>query len=129
MRLSIASKVFLGFVAVLICSASVSLYGIVRLQRIGRGLSLLSRPYMPLTRAVSTLLHESGALAFWDFAAAAPYVQIEMNPTYAGDDAGRAYKDAIFLSPHKFVGGCGCASDNDCPANSFCNRNTGVCHT
>lgn len=55
MRLSIATKVFLGFVAVLICSAAVSGYGIVRLQRIGRGLSLLSRPYMPLTRAVSTL--------------------------------------------------------------------------
>jgi len=55
MRLSIATKVFLGFVAVLICSAGVSVYGIVRLQRIGRGLSLLSRPYMPLTRAVSTL--------------------------------------------------------------------------
>src|SRR5438270_321712 len=55
MRLSIATKVFVGFVAVLICSASVSLYGIVRLQRIGRGLSLLARPYMPLTRAVSTL--------------------------------------------------------------------------
>src|ERR1700704_5950834 len=55
MRLSIASKVFLGFVAVLICSAAVSAYGVTRLQRIGRGLSLLSRPYMPLTRAVSTL--------------------------------------------------------------------------
>src|SRR5947207_13871596 len=55
MRLSIATKVFLGFVAVLVCSALVSGYGIVRLQRIGRGLSLLSRPYMPLTRAVSTL--------------------------------------------------------------------------
>jgi len=55
MRLSIATKVFLGFVAVLACSAAVSGYGIVRLQRIGRGLSLLSRPYMPLTRAVSTL--------------------------------------------------------------------------
>jgi signal transduction histidine kinase len=55
MRLSIATKVFVGFVAVLICSASVSLYGIVRLQRIGRGLSLLARPYMPLIRAVSTL--------------------------------------------------------------------------
>jgi two-component system, NtrC family, sensor kinase len=54
-RLSIATKVFLGFVAVLACSAAVSGYGIVRLQRIGRGLSLLSRPYMPLTRAVSTL--------------------------------------------------------------------------
>jgi two-component system, NtrC family, sensor kinase len=55
MRLSIATKVFLGFVAVLICSAAVSGYGIVRLRRIGRGLALLSRPYMPLTRAVSTL--------------------------------------------------------------------------
>ena len=55
MRLSIATKVFLGFVAVLVCSAAVSAYGIVRLQRIGRGLELLSRPYMPLTRAISTL--------------------------------------------------------------------------
>src|SRR5436853_28165 len=55
MRLSIATKVFLGFVAVLVCSAAVSGYGIVRLQRIGRGLSLLARPYMPLTRAISTL--------------------------------------------------------------------------
>jgi two-component system NtrC family sensor kinase len=55
MRLSIATKVFLGFVAVLVCSAAVSGYGVARLQRIGQGLSLLSRPYMPLTRAVSTL--------------------------------------------------------------------------
>jgi len=55
MRLSIATKVFLGFVAVLICSAAVSGYGVARLRRIGRGLSLLSRPYMPLTRAASTL--------------------------------------------------------------------------
>src|SRR5919197_4574971 len=55
MRLSIATKVFLGFVAVLACSAAVSAYGVARLRRIGQGLSLLSRPYMPLTRAVSTL--------------------------------------------------------------------------
>jgi len=55
MRLSVATKVFLGFVAVLICSAAVSAYAVARLQRIGRGLSLFSRPYMPLTRAVSTL--------------------------------------------------------------------------
>ena len=55
MRLSIATKVFLGFVAVLICSAAVSAYGVARLHRIGEGLSLLSRPYMPLARAVSTL--------------------------------------------------------------------------
>src|SRR5207248_8197679 len=55
MRLSIATKVFLGFVAVLVCSAAVSAYGVARLHRIGEGLSLLSRPYMPLARAVSTL--------------------------------------------------------------------------
>lgn len=52
--------------------------------------------------AISALLHEHGALAFWDFAAAAPYVDIEMY----GDPAHPAsYKDAIFLSPHKFIGG------------------------
>jgi two-component system NtrC family sensor kinase len=55
MRLSIATKVFLGFVVVLICSTAVSGYGIVRLKRIGSRLSLISRPYMPLTRQVSTL--------------------------------------------------------------------------
>src|SRR4051812_32815112 len=55
MRLSIATKVFLGFVAVLGCSAGVSAYGGGRPPRIGQGLSLLSRPYMPLTRAVSNL--------------------------------------------------------------------------
>ncbi|HEY5676962.1 MAG TPA: ATP-binding protein [Myxococcales bacterium] len=55
MRLSIATKVFVGFLAVLLCSAAVSIYGVARLRRIGQGLSLLSRPYMPLTRAVSNL--------------------------------------------------------------------------
>ena len=54
------------------------------------------------THAITRLLHAHGALAFWDFAAAAPYVDIEMNPR-DGDPA--AAKDAIFLSPHKFVGG------------------------
>ena len=58
------------------------------------------------TLDVSRLLHRHGALAFWDFAAAAPYVQIEMNPDGTGPDA-LAYKDAVFLSPHKFIGGPG----------------------
>ena len=57
------------------------------------------------THGVSALLHEHGALAFWDFAAAAPYVDIEMTAPVSGDPA--AYKDAIFLSPHKFIGGQG----------------------
>ncbi|HZR09258.1 MAG TPA: ATP-binding protein [Myxococcales bacterium] len=55
MRLSIATKVFLGFVAVLACSAAVSAYGVAKLQRIGLGLSLISRPYLPLKSAVSNL--------------------------------------------------------------------------
>ena len=48
------------------------------------------------TAAITALLHEHGALAFWDYAAAAPYVAI---------DASEA--DAVFLSPHKFIGGPG----------------------
>ncbi len=55
------------------------------------------------TRGITRLLHRHGALSFWDFAAAAPYVGIEMNP----DDDPAAAKDAVFISPHKFVGGPG----------------------
>ncbi|MEA2536315.1 MAG: hypothetical protein QOF11_549 [Chloroflexota bacterium] len=62
-------------------------------------------------RAISILLHRHGALSLWDFAAAAPYVSIEMGP-FAETPNGReqdplAYKDAIFISPHKFIGGPG----------------------
>ncbi len=56
-------------------------------------------------RAISILLHRHGALSFWDFAAAAPYVSIEMGPLE--DEDPLAYKDAIFISPHKFIGGPG----------------------
>ncbi|HRN29984.1 MAG TPA: aminotransferase class V-fold PLP-dependent enzyme, partial [Terrimesophilobacter sp.] len=60
------------------------------------------------THAITRLLHEHGALAFWDFAAAGPYVDIEMNPRDAeAPGASQARKDAIFLSPHKFIGGPG----------------------
>jgi len=63
------------------------------------------------TYRLSVLLHRHGALAFWDFAAAAPYVKIEMNPQLSGGEgAGRdplSYKDAVFISPHKFIGGPG----------------------
>ncbi len=58
-------------------------------------------------RAISVLLHRHGALACWDFAAAAPYVDIEMSPRRADVDADGDYKDAVFISPHKFVGGPG----------------------
>ena len=57
------------------------------------------------TCAIADVLHRHGALSFWDFAAAAPYVDIEMYPCCAEHPL--AYKDAVFLSPHKFVGGPG----------------------
>ena len=47
-----------------------------------------------------------GALSFWDFAAAGPYVDIEMNMVGEGAFAHMAYKDAIFISP-QFIGGPG----------------------
>jgi len=50
---------------------------------------------------VARILHRHGALACFDFAACAPYVQIDMNR----DE--QSYFDAIFLSPHKFLGGPG----------------------
>ncbi|CAI5724718.1 unnamed protein product [Hyaloperonospora brassicae] len=51
---------------------------------------------------VSKLLHRYGALSCWDYATCAPYVEIDMNPKDPG-----AYKDAVFFSGHKFVGGPG----------------------
>ena len=59
------------------------------------------------TRNIASLLHEHGALSFWDFAAAAPYVEIEMNMRDDEPDGHLVYKDAVFLSPHKFIGGPG----------------------
>jgi selenocysteine lyase/cysteine desulfurase len=56
------------------------------------------------TVAVSTLLHEHGALSLWDYAAAAPYVPIDMA---SSADGNLAYKDAAFISPHKLIGGPG----------------------
>jgi selenocysteine lyase/cysteine desulfurase len=52
--------------------------------------------------AIAELLHQHGALSFWDFAAAAPYVDVEMR---ARPDRPLSYKDAVFISPHKFIGG------------------------
>jgi selenocysteine lyase/cysteine desulfurase len=57
------------------------------------------------TDAISSLLHAHDALAVWDFAAAAPYIDIDMNPSDSPHP--QAYKDAIVLSPHKFIGGPG----------------------
>lgn len=57
------------------------------------------------TIAVASMLHAYGALACFDYAGAAPYVTIDANPPCLHGDAS---KDAIFVSPHKFVGGPGC---------------------
>jgi selenocysteine lyase/cysteine desulfurase len=57
--------------------------------------------------AVSILLHRFGALACWDYAAAAPHVPVDMNPSPDVEDGELAYRDAVFISPHKLPGGPG----------------------
>ena len=57
-------------------------------------------------KKIASLLHRYDAIACFDFAACAPYVDIDMNPEpqQEGDDPSI---DAIFISPHKFLGGPG----------------------
>ncbi len=50
---------------------------------------------------VAKILHKNNAIACFDFAACAPYIEINMNKDR------ESYFDAIFLSPHKFLGGPG----------------------
>jgi selenocysteine lyase/cysteine desulfurase len=49
---------------------------------------------------ITQILKQHGALAIWDYAAGAPYLPINMNR----EDAPL---DAVFFSPHKFIGGPG----------------------
>lgn len=51
---------------------------------------------------MSKMIHEVGGLCFVDFACSAPYVNINMHPK---DPMERL--DAIYFSPHKFLGGPG----------------------
>jgi len=51
---------------------------------------------------ISKIIHKYGGLCFVDFACSAPYVEINMHPN---DE--NSYLDAIFFSPHKFLGGPG----------------------
>jgi selenocysteine lyase/cysteine desulfurase len=55
---------------------------------------------------IARLLHQHGAIACFDYAASAPYVKIDMNPV-PGPQGGDPSLDAIFVSPHKFLGGPG----------------------
>ncbi len=51
---------------------------------------------------VAKLMHEYGGVCFADFACSAPYVEMNMHP-----EDKDSYLDAIFFSPHKFLGGPG----------------------
>ena len=75
----------------------------------------------------SILMHKYNGLAFFDFAAAAPYIKMDMNKKLPDDyrkllgfnsivdendglnikeeDISLCFKDALFFSPHKFLGG------------------------
>ena len=55
----------------------------------------------PPYRALARMIHAAGGVAFVDFAASAPYVTIDMHPD---DDE---HLDAVFFSPHKYLGGPG----------------------
>ena len=52
--------------------------------------------------ALAKVMHEFGGLCFVDFAANAPYSEIDMHPQDKAEGL-----DAIFFSPHKFLGGPG----------------------
>jgi|688.fasta_scaffold47474_6 selenocysteine lyase/cysteine desulfurase len=51
---------------------------------------------------IAEMMHNAGGLCFVDFACSGPYVDINMHP-----ENEKQYLDAIFISPHKFLGGPG----------------------
>jgi selenocysteine lyase/cysteine desulfurase len=52
---------------------------------------------------IAQLIHKAGGFCFVDFACSAPYISIDMHPLdFPGGDL-----DAIYFSPHKFLGGPG----------------------
>mgnify|MGYP003542678028 FL=1 len=51
---------------------------------------------------VAKIMHQNDGVCFVDFACSGPYVKIDMHP-----EDPESYLDAIFLSPHKFLGGPG----------------------
>ncbi len=52
--------------------------------------------------ALAKIMHDYDGLCFVDFAACAPYIDIDMHPKNKVEEL-----DAIFFSPHKFLGGPG----------------------
>ncbi len=59
---------------------------------------------MPPVHELARIMHENGGYCFADYAASAPYVDINMHPE---DPMERL--DAVFFSPHKALGGPGSA--------------------
>jgi selenocysteine lyase/cysteine desulfurase len=53
---------------------------------------------------IAKMIHAYHGLCFVDFAASAPYIDIDMHPEEKAADL-----DAIYFSPHKFLGGPGAA--------------------
>lgn len=64
----------------------------------GSNVTGIQTPY----HAVAKLMHQHGGVCFVDFACSAPYVSINMHPKDKEEQL-----DAIFFSPHKFLGGPG----------------------
>lgn len=60
--------------------------------------------YFPPYQELAEIIHEHNGFCFIDFAASAPYVDINMHPENKMHQL-----DAIFFSPHKFLGGPGSA--------------------
>jgi selenocysteine lyase/cysteine desulfurase len=60
--------------------------------------------YFPPFAELARIMHEHNGYCFIDFAASAPYVDINMHPSDRMEQL-----DAIFFSPHKFLGGPGSA--------------------
>ena len=67
---------------------------------------------------IAALMHESNGYAFFDYAAGAPYLKIDVNdplpddyrkllqfPELSAYEKVKAFKDGLFFSPHKFIGG------------------------
>ncbi len=52
---------------------------------------------------IAGIMHRAGGVCFVDFACSAPYIEIDMHPADRPDE----HLDAIYFSPHKFLGGPG----------------------
>ncbi|MFT5846363.1 MAG: selenocysteine lyase/cysteine desulfurase [Psychroserpens sp.] len=64
----------------------------------GSNVTGIQTPY----HKIAELMHRNGGVCFVDFACCAPYVNINMHP-----ENELQHLDAIFFSPHKFLGGPG----------------------